>query len=392
MRGASGGGVEAAVGAEAATGETVEGGMGREENGAARTTGGEGERGEVEGLMPGNAPAEAGDAVGEVVAGIGAGSREKGGKGKRGGGREKGERASEGRGEAGGEGAEERGGGGKRGAGMMVGGHVVEGVSVGGQETCVMVPAMKVAFDIGRCPARAVFQDTVLISHTHIDHVGGLAFHVATRGLFSLAPPTVVVPPSAVEGVTAMIHCFQNLDGASLPLRLIGLQVGEEMRVGKGYFVQPFTTYHVLPSQGYLISSRKHKLLPQYHGLPGAEIKRLKDAGTQIAEEVVVPEVAFTGDTTVEFITDPANAHVLRAKLLIMEVTFIDDSVTIEHARKFGHIHMSELVPLAHMFQNEAILFIHFSARYSRQEILDSIAALPEPLRGKVTPFLQERT
>lgn len=33
-----------------------------------------------------------------------------------------------------------------------------------------------------------------------------------------------------------------------------------------------------------------------------------------------VPEVAFTGDTTAEFLTDPGNADVLRAKLLIMEV------------------------------------------------------------------------
>ncbi|CAI5948982.1 unnamed protein product [Closterium sp. NIES-65] len=373
MRGMSGFGAEAAgARAEAATGVAVEGESRCESNGAARTIGEGGERGGSEGKTgdQGEGTAVTGAATARTGAGeelppaVGARGSEKRGKGKKGGGREKGESAGDGRGDEGG-GGEQRSKG-KRGAGMVVGGYEVEGVSVGGQETCVIIPSMRVAFDIGRCPARAVFQDTVLISHTHIDHVGGLAFHVATRGLFSLAPPTVVVPPSAVQGVTAMIQCFQQLDGSTLPLQLIPLQVGEEMWVKKGYVVQPFTTYHVLPSQGYLISSRRHKLLPQYQGLPGAEIKRLKDAGTQITEEVEVGEVAFTGDTTAEFITDPANAHVLRAKLLIMEVTFIDDSVTIEHARKFGHIHINELRPLAHMFQNEAILFIHFSARYNR--------------------------
>lgn len=41
----------------------------------------------------------------------------------------------------------------------------------------------------------------------------------------------------------------------------------------------------------------------------------------QITNVEEVPEVAFTGDTTAEFITDPANADVLRAKLLIMEAS-----------------------------------------------------------------------
>ena len=47
-----------------------------------------------------------------------------------------------------------------------------------------------------------------------------------------------------------------------------------------------------------------------------------------ITERVVVPELAFTGDTTVEFITDPSNAEALMARLLIMECTFLDDEMS----------------------------------------------------------------
>lgn len=47
----------------------------------------------------------------------------------------------------------------------------IEGVSVGGQETCVMLPAFKLAFDIGRCPERAVYQDFLFITHAHMDHI-----------------------------------------------------------------------------------------------------------------------------------------------------------------------------------------------------------------------------
>jgi hypothetical protein len=43
-----------------------------------------------------------------------------------------------------------------------------------------------------------------------------------------------------------------------------------------------------------------------------------------------VPEIAFTGDTTAEFLQQPGLDDVLRARLLIMEMSFLDDSVTVE--------------------------------------------------------------
>ena len=52
---------------------------------------------------------------------------------------------------------------------------------------------------------------------------------------------------------------------------------------------------------------------------------------------VEVPELAFTGDTSSAFITAPGNADVLRARLLIMELTFLDDDVTVEHAQVLPH-------------------------------------------------------
>lgn len=54
---------------------------------------------------------------------------------------------------------------------LEVDGFSIEGVSVGGQETCVMLPALKVAFDIGRCPKRAIDQDFLFITHAHMDHI-----------------------------------------------------------------------------------------------------------------------------------------------------------------------------------------------------------------------------
>lgn len=53
----------------------------------------------------------------------------------------------------------------------------------------------------------------------------------------------------------------------------------------------------------------------------------------EITHRTVVPELAFTGDTTVDFITDPANEEVFHARLLIMECTFLDDEMSPEDAK-----------------------------------------------------------
>lgn len=52
-----------------------------------------------------------------------------------------------------------------------LGGYSVEGISVGGHETCVIVPELKSAFDIGRCPPKAVHQNFLFITHAHLDHI-----------------------------------------------------------------------------------------------------------------------------------------------------------------------------------------------------------------------------
>lgn len=46
-----------------------------------------------------------------------------------------------------------------------------------------------------------------------------------------------------------------------------------------------------------------------------------------------VPEIAFTGDTSGELMERDGNDDVWRAKLLIVECTFVDDSVTWEQVR-----------------------------------------------------------
>ncbi|KAH7529142.1 hypothetical protein FEM48_Zijuj05G0153000 [Ziziphus jujuba var. spinosa] len=297
--------------------------------------------------------------------------------------------------------------------GLNIEGYPVEGLSIGGHETCIIFPTLKLAFDIGRCPQRAISQDFLFISHGHMDHIGGLPMYVATRGLYGMKPPTIIVPTSIKEDVEKLFEVHRKMDQSELNHNLIGLDVGEELQIRRDLKVQAFRTYHVIPSQGYVVFSVKQKLKQEYIGLSGNEIKSLKSSGvevachdisvyiffipsssvsltrfsfasSQITYTVTEPQIAFTGDTTADFIVDKSNIDVLRAKILVMESTFVDDSVSVEHSREYGHTHLHEIISHKDKFENKAILLIHFSARYSVKEIQEAVSALPPPLAGRI--------
>ena len=102
-----------------------------------------------------------------------------------------------------------------------------------------------------------------------------------------------------------------------------------------------------------------------------------------------VGEIAFCGDTAIDVVE--REECVRTARVLLLEVTFLDDRVSIESARKNGHVHLDELIERAHLFQNEAIVFTHFSARYTDRDISRILdARLPETLRSRVIPAIAE--
>ncbi|KAL0914787.1 hypothetical protein M5K25_015166 [Dendrobium thyrsiflorum] len=273
--------------------------------------------------------------------------------------------------------------------GVDVEGYFFEGISVGGHETCVVVPSLNAAFDIGRCPARAVSQDFLFITHAHLDHIGGLPMYVATRSLYSLKPPTVFIPPCLKENVEKLFEIHRAMSHDELKLNLVALDVGETYEMRNDIVVRPFRTSHVIPSQGYVIYSMRRKLKKQYTHLKGTQIKKLKLSGVEITDTILSPEVAFTGDTTSDFISEPRNSDALRAKVLITEATFLDDEFDIEHARLHGHMHLREILEHAQWFRNKAILLTHFSSRYKVEDIRQAILKLQPKVSAKVVALTE---
>ena len=270
---------------------------------------------------------------------------------------------------------------------LNLAGFAIDAISVGGLETCIQLPGLDMAFDIGRCPRSAVHRSKILFTHAHMDHLGGVAMHAATRSLMHMRPPTYYVPKENLEALEDLFSAWRRLDRSDLPANFIPVGPGDQFDLNSRYRVETFRAIHRVPTLGYIIGSTKRKLKPKYRSLSGKEIKRIRSTGTEVADEKWIPEIAFCGDTVIDVIEREPKLQDVR--VLILEVTFLDDRVSVEKCRDRGHIHLDEIIERADLFRNRAILLTHFSARYRAKDIVQILdERLPPQLRERVTPLL----
>jgi ribonuclease Z len=261
-------------------------------------------------------------------------------------------------------------------------GLTIEGYSRAAVQTYWRIPELKIGFDLGAQPWDFMGTPTWLMTHTHLDHVAALPVYVARRRMMKMEPPTLYVPFEAVEDVRRLLLIMQRLDRGRMICTLNGLRAGDEIELSRELVISAFATTHTIPSLGYVVWDRRFKLKEEYHGLTGEQIRDLRLSGTAVTREVRTPLVAYTGDTS------PAGLDnyppVYEAKILITEVSFIRPSHRREKIHKFGHMHLDDVVERADCFQNELIIFSHFSTRYHPHEIRRFID-------GKLPARLQER-
>ena len=263
---------------------------------------------------------------------------------------------------------------------MELAGIEIDAISIGGLRTCIQLPRMGVAFDMGCCPPRAISQHTVLFTHAHADHMASVVLHCASRDLLGMKPPHYVIPPENEAAFTELFAVWRKLDRSPLPCHIHPLGPGSEHSLKHGLVARPVRGYHRVAAQGYVLSRRKQKLLPEWIGRDHREIRDARLRGARITEAVESPEVAFTGDSRVEILDK--NPEMYLARVLIMEVTFIDEAVSVERSRRQGHIHLDEVIERAENFQNQAILFTHLSARYSARQAEDALRQRLPPREG----------
>lgn len=270
---------------------------------------------------------------------------------------------------------------------LTLAGHEVEAFSVAGFQTCIELPQLSLAFDIGFCPRSAVKRSTILVSHTHMDHVASIAHHAATRGMLGMSVPRYLVPAVNVPAIEELFQVHAKLDRCEQERQVVATSTGEEYALGKDWFARPFHSPHRVPCHGFALVRKLTRLRPDLAGVASSEIARLKREGQEVSVASETLEVVYTGDTLIDVVEQ--QEAVRKARLLIMEVTFIGGEVDVAGARARGHVHLDEVAERADLFENEAILFTHFSQRYSADQIVKALdEKLPAKLRERVTPLL----
>lgn len=236
----------------------------------------------------------------------------------------------------------------------------VVGYSVAGEETVVQIPELNVCFDIGRAPYFSLTSDIVCITHSHMDHLAGLGYYLSQRAFQGMKPGIVLVPREIERPVEQLLRCWRDVERQGTPFQLIPMSAGQLYEVRRDFGIRAFATHHGGTSLGYSLISIREKLKPEYMGMPGPDLVKMKKAGTEIQYRVEVPLVAYLGDTTIGPVFD--HPDVQNAQILITECTFFDPDHRTK-AKLGKHLHVEHLVEVLPKLKNEFIVIGHVTRR-----------------------------
>ncbi|MGZ3720291.1 MAG: MBL fold metallo-hydrolase, partial [Bdellovibrionota bacterium] len=260
------------------------------------------------------------------------------------------------------------------------------GYSLAGITTSMFCRNASVCFDVGQ---GLPFQNSakhILITHAHMDHAAGIPYLLSQKNMNGQKETNLYVPEALRDTLEQILKLWRSVDGHEYAYQLKAARPGELFEIDKLLSAKAFATPHRVPSQGYLLYQKKKRLKEVHRGASEDEIRRLIANGVEPNETVLEPKVAFTGDTKKEFLdSDP---DIARAKILFVEVTFWDDAKPVEHARKWGHIHFDEFLEILPQLQNERIVLIHASVRYTTKTLMEILdRRLPPEYRERVVLF-----
>jgi ribonuclease Z len=270
---------------------------------------------------------------------------------------------------------------------VVHGGLTIEGYSRAAVQSYWRIPELKIGFDLGAHPWEFMGTPHWFLTHMHLDHFAALPVYIARRRMMKMDPPIIHLPSYAIDDVKKILHLFQRLDRGRMNYELVGVEPGMEFSMSKEIVVTTIPTTHTIPSFGYIIWDRRHKLKEEFLGFPGEKIRDLRLSGVEITREIRTPLVAYTGDTSPPGLD--ACESLFRAKILITEMSFIRAKHRREKIHKYGHLHLDDFIERAERFQNELIICAHASTRYHNDEILRTVEKrLPPNLKNRLQLWL----
>ena len=258
-------------------------------------------------------------------------------------------------------------------------GLTVKGWSRGSQNTGFMIPELKLLFDT---QSRSQFEpEFIFISHSHTDH----CFSLPMRVINLSTKPKIYVPAEATQLISDFVNATFRMGycdpSYNHTYNIIGVNKDDILPLKNNFSIKVYDLCHNIPCRGYGIQYIRTKLKPEYINSPKNELISLKKNNVKVTMDIRENVFAYLTDTTSDVLIKCP--ELLSYKYIMTECTFIpcDDKKTekeIQLADDAQHTHWNKLYPIIKTHPEITFILIHFSHRYSDDDLQRFKMSIPE--------------
>ena len=273
----------------------------------------------------------------------------------------------------------------------------VVGLGRSADASAYFLPELGLVLDAG-INVKSLAPKTVLLTHGHRDHIAALPTHFAFRGPKSSKTGTTLYAP---KRIVPLIERFllaeaqlnygdpsqtdEETMAALGPFDIRPVRDGMEILLPKTAYqgsptpigIQVFEAPHKsgVPAVSYGIYRSKTRLKEEYAHLPKNELGALlrDNKNITLTEHYAEGLLFYTGDTTISLLRERWRDILPKYPYMIHEVTFLgmpSAALDATTAQK-GHTHYAQLHPWISAFPDTTFILVHWSLRYSKQDVLD---------------------
>lgn len=245
----------------------------------------------------------------------------------------------------------------------------ISGHSRSAERTCFLINN-EICLDAGIATQKNV--KIILLTHCHPDHSDKLSYIYKPFTKIYCPFSSVNVIRKFLESMQCLLHNTTQLDDNQRFISeesVCGLLPNQLFKLKDGLFAKSVLLDHSVTAYGYILYSLNHRLKLQYQNLPKTVLHWLKLQNVEITESYFSPLLSYLTDTSIHGFRSVFHNGV-PSNLNFVECTFLtnDPSFDVDNKKHIDWPRLSEEIIL---YPQVSFVLIHFSTRYTDQDIVD---------------------